>query len=124
MKVYQFACRGFPGTPYKLERLYKYYANPHVPRRNRIVTYMLLSKLKDFTQRCNVALHNRTMTLLCSNPAYQDLVNPMQGLEDLSYAEKRHIPSHFLRVKDDGATALRVMRTPDPNLPFDLDQIA
>ncbi|KAG6882046.1 hypothetical protein C0992_012899, partial [Termitomyces sp. T32_za158] len=52
-KVYQFACRGFPGTPYKLERLYKYYANPHVPRRDRIVAYMLLSELKDFTQRCD-----------------------------------------------------------------------
>ncbi|KAG6875225.1 hypothetical protein C0992_004689, partial [Termitomyces sp. T32_za158] len=123
-KVYQFARRGFPGTPYELERLYKYYANPHVTRRDRIVAYMLLSKLKDFTQHCNVALHNRTMMLLCSNPAYWDLVNPMQSPEDLSYAEKRHIPSCFLRVKDDGTTALRVMRTPDPNVPFDLDQIA
>ncbi|KAG6883684.1 hypothetical protein C0992_008134, partial [Termitomyces sp. T32_za158] len=50
MKVYQFARRGFPSTPYELERLYKYYANPHVPRHNRIVAYMLLSELKDFTQ--------------------------------------------------------------------------
>ncbi|KAG6882975.1 hypothetical protein C0992_010073, partial [Termitomyces sp. T32_za158] len=123
-KVYQFACRGFPGTPYELERLYKYYANPHVPRRDRIVAYMLLSELKDFTQRCDVALHDRTMTLLCSDPVYRDLVNPMQGPEDLAYAEKRHIPSRFLRVKDDGVTALRVTRTPDPNVPFDLDQIA
>ncbi|KAG6894674.1 hypothetical protein C0992_005160 [Termitomyces sp. T32_za158] len=123
-KVYQFTHRGFPGTPYELERLYKYYANPHIPRRDRIVAYMLLSKLKDFTQRCDVALHNRTMTLLCSDPAYWDLVNSMQGPEDLSYAEKRHIPSRFLRIKDDGLTALRVMRTPDLNVPFDLDQIA
>ncbi|KAG6883522.1 hypothetical protein C0992_008550, partial [Termitomyces sp. T32_za158] len=123
-KVYQFAHWGFPGTPYELERLYKYYANPHVPRRDHIVTYMLLSELKDFTQHCDVALHDCTMTLLCSDPTYQDLVNLMQGLEDLSYAEKRHIPSRFLRIKDDGTTALRVMRTPDPNVPFDLDQIA
>ncbi|KAG6869999.1 hypothetical protein C0992_001341, partial [Termitomyces sp. T32_za158] len=85
---------------------------------------MLLSELKDFTQRCDVALHDRTMTLLCSDPVYRDLVNPMQGLEDLSYTEKRHIPSRFLHVKDDGVTALRVTRTPDPNVPFDLDQIA
>ncbi|KAG6882493.1 hypothetical protein C0992_011524, partial [Termitomyces sp. T32_za158] len=123
-KVYQFACQGFPGTPYELKRLYKYYANPHVPWRDRIVAYMLLSELKDFTQRCDVALHDRTMTLLCSDPVYRDLINPMQGPEDLSYAEKCHIPSRFLRVKDDGVTALRVTRTPDPNVPFDLDQIA
>ncbi|KAG6895675.1 hypothetical protein C0992_013329 [Termitomyces sp. T32_za158] len=123
-KVYQFTCRGFPGTPYELERLYKYYANLHIPWRDRIVTYMLLSKLKDFTQHCDVALHNCTMMLLCSNPAYWDLVSPMQGPEDLPYAEKRHIPSHFLRIKDDGSTVLRVMRTPDPNVPFNLDQIA
>ncbi|KAG6895127.1 hypothetical protein C0992_003047 [Termitomyces sp. T32_za158] len=123
-KVYQFARRGFPGTPYELERLYKYYVNPYVPRRNRIVAYMLLSKLKDFTQRCDVALHNCTMMLLCSDPVYWDLVNLMQGPEDLSYAEKRHIPSRFLRIKDDGLTALRVTCTPDPNVPFDLDQIA
>ncbi|KAG6895649.1 hypothetical protein C0992_000190 [Termitomyces sp. T32_za158] len=44
-KVYQFTCQGFPGTPYKLERLYKYYANPHVPCCDHIVMYMLLSKL-------------------------------------------------------------------------------
>ncbi|KAG6870568.1 hypothetical protein C0992_012995, partial [Termitomyces sp. T32_za158] len=124
MKVYQFAHQGFPSTPYELEWLYKYYANPHVPWRDRIVAYMLLTKLKDFTQCCNVALHDRTMTLLCSDPAYWDLINPMQGLEDLSYVEKCHIPSHFLRIKDDGSTALHVMRTPDPNVPFDLDQIA
>ncbi|KAG6872040.1 hypothetical protein C0992_009950, partial [Termitomyces sp. T32_za158] len=114
-KVYQFAYWGFPGTPYELERLYKYYANPHVPRCDHIVAYMLLSELKDFTQRCDVALHNRTMTLLCSNPAYQDLINLMQGPEDLSYAEKRHIPLRFLRVKDDRSTALRMTRIPDPN---------
>ncbi|KAG6871622.1 hypothetical protein C0992_010586, partial [Termitomyces sp. T32_za158] len=77
-KVYQFARRGFPRTPYELKRLYKYYANLHVPRRDHIVAYMLLSELKDFTQHCDVALHNCTMTLLCSDPAYWDLVNPMQ----------------------------------------------
>ncbi|KAG6883755.1 hypothetical protein C0992_007902 [Termitomyces sp. T32_za158] len=89
-KVYQFARRGFSGTPYELERLYKYYANPHVPRRDRIVAYMLLSELKDFTQHCDVALHDRTMMLLCSDPAYWDLVNPMQGPEDLSCEETSH----------------------------------
>ncbi|KAG6885063.1 hypothetical protein C0992_005490 [Termitomyces sp. T32_za158] len=112
------------GTPYELERLYKYYANLHVPQRDHIVAYMLLSELKDFTQRCDVALHNRTMTLLCSDPAYWDLVNPMQGPEDLLYAEKRHIPSRFLHVKDDGTTVLHVTRTSDPNVPFNLNQIA
>ncbi|KAG6885319.1 hypothetical protein C0992_005212 [Termitomyces sp. T32_za158] len=85
---------------------------------------MLLSELKDFTQCCDVALHDRTMTLLCFDPAYQDLLNLMQGPEDLSYAEKHHIPSRFLRVKDDGSTALHVTHIPDPNVPFDLDQIA
>ncbi|KAG6894084.1 hypothetical protein C0992_007570 [Termitomyces sp. T32_za158] len=88
MKVYQFTCQGFPGTPYELERLYTYYSNPHVPCCNHIVMYMLLSKLKDFTQHCDVALHKRTMMLLCSDPAYWDLVNPMQGPEDLPFAEK------------------------------------
>ncbi|KAG6874552.1 hypothetical protein C0992_007536 [Termitomyces sp. T32_za158] len=123
-KVYQFACWKFPGTPYELEQLYKYYSNLHVPRRDHIFAYMLLSKLKDFTQHCNVALHNCTMTLLCSDPAYWDLVNPMQGPEDLPFAEKQHIPSRFLRIKDDRLTVLHVMCTPDPNVPFDLDQIA
>ncbi|KAG6895583.1 hypothetical protein C0992_000529 [Termitomyces sp. T32_za158] len=123
-KVYQFTCRGFPGTLYELEWLYKYYANLHMPCRDRIVVYMLLSKLKDFTQRCDVALHDCTMTLLCSDPTYWDLVNPMQGPEDLPFAEKHHIPSCFLRVKDDRSTALHVTRTPDPNVPFDLDQLA
>ncbi|KAG6893822.1 hypothetical protein C0992_008519 [Termitomyces sp. T32_za158] len=123
MKVYQFACRGFPGTPYELEWLYKYYSNPHVPCCDRIVTYMLLSELKNFTQHCNVSLHNCTMTLLCSDPTYWDLINPMQGPEDLSFAEKRHIPSRFLHVKDDRATTLHVTRTPHPNVPFDLDQL-
>ncbi|KAG6875571.1 hypothetical protein C0992_003263 [Termitomyces sp. T32_za158] len=123
-KVYQYTCQGFPGTPYELKQLYKYYANPHVPCHNRIVAYMLLSELKDFTQRCNVSLHDCTMTLLCSDPAYRDLVNPMQGLDDLQFAEKRCIPSRFLRVKDDGSTVLSVTCTPDPNVPFDLEQLA
>ncbi|KAG6871241.1 hypothetical protein C0995_006880 [Termitomyces sp. Mi166 len=29
--VYKFALRGFPCTPYELERLYKHYANEHAP---------------------------------------------------------------------------------------------
>ncbi|KAG6875488.1 hypothetical protein C0992_003648 [Termitomyces sp. T32_za158] len=64
------------------------------------------------------------MTFLCSDPAYQDLVNLMQGLEDLAYAKKRHILSRFLCVKDDGSSALRVTHTPDLNVPLNLDQIA
>ncbi|KAG6878364.1 hypothetical protein C0992_008220 [Termitomyces sp. T32_za158] len=124
MKVYQFTRWGFPGTSYKLEQLYKNYSNPHVPCRDCIVAYMLLSELKDFTQHCDVALHDRTMMLLCSDPAHRDLVNPMQGPEDLLFAKKRHIPSRFLRIKDDGSTALHVTRTPDLNVPFDLDQLA
>ncbi|KAG6883704.1 hypothetical protein C0992_008066, partial [Termitomyces sp. T32_za158] len=108
-----------PGTSYELKWLY----NPHVPCRDCIIAYMLLSELKDFTQHCNMALHNRTMTLLCSNPAYWDLVNPMQGPEDLPFAEKHHIPLRFLHAKDDRSTALRMTRTPDPNVPFNLDQL-
>ncbi|KAG6879176.1 hypothetical protein C0992_004641 [Termitomyces sp. T32_za158] len=63
------------------------------------------------------------MTLLCSDPAYQDLVNPVQGPEDLPFAEKQHIPSRFLRIKDNRSTALCVTCTPDPNVSFDLDQV-
>ncbi|KAG6875874.1 hypothetical protein C0992_001983 [Termitomyces sp. T32_za158] len=55
---------------------------------------------------------------------FRDLVNPMQGPEDLPFVEKQHIPSRFLHIKDDGSTVLHVMCTPDPNVPFDLDQIA
>ncbi|KAG6858045.1 hypothetical protein C0995_003108 [Termitomyces sp. Mi166 len=29
--VYKFALRGFPRTPYELERLYKHYVNKHAP---------------------------------------------------------------------------------------------
>ncbi|KAG6875570.1 hypothetical protein C0992_003270 [Termitomyces sp. T32_za158] len=123
-KVYKFAHQGFPGTLYELEQLYKYYANLHVPRHDRIVAYMLLSKLKDFTQHCNMLLHNCTMTLLCLDPSYWDLINPMQGPEDLLFTEKCHIPSRFLCVKDDGATALHMTRTPDLNMLFDLKQLA
>ncbi|KAG6887711.1 hypothetical protein C0992_011037 [Termitomyces sp. T32_za158] len=124
IKVYQFTHWGFSGTLYELEWLYKYYANPHVPRRNCIVAYMLLSELKDFTQRCNMSLHDHTMMLLCSDPNYWDLVNLMQGPEDLSFMEKCHIPSCFLHIKDDGSTALHVTCTSDPNAPFNLEQLA
>ncbi|KAG6895435.1 hypothetical protein C0995_012689 [Termitomyces sp. Mi166 len=39
--VYKFAPRGFPHTPYELERLYKHYANEHAPHCDRVV--MLIS---------------------------------------------------------------------------------
>ncbi|KAG6897659.1 hypothetical protein C0995_010292, partial [Termitomyces sp. Mi166 len=35
--VYKYALRSLPHTLYKLERLYKYYANEHVPHCNRVV---------------------------------------------------------------------------------------
>ncbi|KAG6882653.1 hypothetical protein C0992_011128, partial [Termitomyces sp. T32_za158] len=122
--VYKFARRGFPCTPYELERLYKYCANPHVPRRDRIVAFMLLIEMRSFAQRLDSSLQDRTMTILLDDPVYRDLPNVIQGPEDMAVVERRHIPSRFLRTKDDGTSALRIMRTPDPKRPFDLEQIA
>ncbi|KAG6895884.1 hypothetical protein C0995_012116, partial [Termitomyces sp. Mi166 len=35
--VYKYAPHGLPRTPYELKQLYKYYANEHVPHRDRVV---------------------------------------------------------------------------------------
>ncbi|KAG6863299.1 hypothetical protein C0993_012106 [Termitomyces sp. T159_Od127] len=42
----------------------------------------------------------------------------------MAIIKRRHIPMRFLRTKDDGMSALRVMRAPDPKRPFYLEQIA
>ncbi|KAG6875039.1 hypothetical protein C0993_011087 [Termitomyces sp. T159_Od127] len=122
--VYKLTHRGFPCTPYELERLFKYCANPHVPCRDRIVTFMLISELQSVAQHLDTALQDRTMQILLEDPVYRDLPNPVQGPEDMAIIERRHIPTRFLRTKDDGMSALRVMRAPDPKRPFDLEQIA
>ncbi|KAG6898466.1 hypothetical protein C0993_006637 [Termitomyces sp. T159_Od127] len=122
--VYKFARRGFPCTPYELERLFRYCANLHVPRHDRIVAFMLISELQSVAQHLDTALQDRTMQILLQDPSYQDLPNPIQGPEDMAIIEQRHIPMRFLRTKDDGTSALRVMRAPDPKRPFDLKQIA
>ncbi|KAG6870434.1 hypothetical protein C0992_013379, partial [Termitomyces sp. T32_za158] len=64
------------------------------------------------------------MTILLNDPVYRDLPHVVQGPEDMAVVERRHIPSRFVRTKDDGTSALRIMRTPDPKRPFDLEQIA
>ncbi|KAG6894721.1 hypothetical protein C0993_010922 [Termitomyces sp. T159_Od127] len=121
--VYKVTCRGFPCTPYELEWLFRYCANLHVPRCNRIVTFMLISELRLVAQRLDTALQDRTMQILLQDPLYRDLPNPIQGPEDMAIIERRHIPVRFLCTKDDGTSALHVMRTPDPKRPFDLEQI-
>ncbi|KAG6899310.1 hypothetical protein C0993_011327 [Termitomyces sp. T159_Od127] len=73
--------------------------------------------------RCtDLALHNQTMQLLLSDPAYQDLINPIQRPEDMPLVECQHIPSCFLCTKKDGTTALHVMHTSDPKRAFDLNK--
>ncbi|KAG6873252.1 hypothetical protein C0992_008927 [Termitomyces sp. T32_za158] len=122
--VYKFACRGFPCTPYELEQLFQYCANPHVPHRNRIVAFMLLVELQSFAQHLDTTLQDRTMRILLDNPVYRDIPNPIKRPEDMAFVERLHIPAHFLRTKDDGTTALHVMRAPDPKNPFNLKQLA
>ncbi|KAG6884116.1 hypothetical protein C0995_010948 [Termitomyces sp. Mi166 len=122
--AYKYAPRGLPRTPYELERLYKYYANEHVPHCNRVVVYMLISELLQFTQWLDDNLHDRTMQVILSDPVYQDLKNPIQGPEDMDLVEQRHISTCFLRIKEDGTLALHVMHAPDPSHPFDLEQVA
>ncbi|KAG6876580.1 hypothetical protein C0993_002096 [Termitomyces sp. T159_Od127] len=107
--VYKVACRGFPCTPYELERLFKYCANPHVPCHDRIVAFMLISELRLVAQRLDTALQDRTMQILLQDALYQDLPNPIQGPEDMAIIEQRHISMCFLCTKDDEA--------------FDLEQI-
>ncbi|KAG6894924.1 hypothetical protein C0992_003937 [Termitomyces sp. T32_za158] len=122
--VYKFACRGFPCTPYELERLYKYCANPHVPHCDHIVAFMLLIEMRSFAQHLDTALQDRTMRILLNNPVYRDIPNPIMRPEDMAFVECLHILAHFLRTKDDGTTAQHVMRAPDPKKPFDLEQLA
>ncbi|KAG6898701.1 hypothetical protein C0993_004983 [Termitomyces sp. T159_Od127] len=64
------------------------------------------------------------MKLLCDDPGYQDLVNPMQEPEDFLLVWRHQIPLCFLHVKEDGTSALHVMCTPDLNTPFNLEQLA
>ncbi|KAG6875599.1 hypothetical protein C0993_008355 [Termitomyces sp. T159_Od127] len=122
--VYKLARRGFPCTPYELERLFKYCANPHVPCHNHIVAFMLISELQLVAQHLDTALQDRTMQILLEDLSYWDLPNPVQGPEDMAIIKQCHIPTCFLRTKDDGTSALHVMRAPDPKRPFDLEQIA
>ncbi|KAG6858660.1 hypothetical protein C0995_014918, partial [Termitomyces sp. Mi166 len=53
-----------------------------------------------------------------------DLKNPIQGLEDMDLVKQRHIPTHFLHVKEDGTLVLCIMHAPDPAHPFNLEQVA
>ncbi|KAG6895553.1 hypothetical protein C0992_000657 [Termitomyces sp. T32_za158] len=116
--------KGIPCTPYELERLYKYCANPHVPHHDRIAGFMLLIEMRSFAQHLDTALQDRTMRLLLDDPVYWDLPNPITRPEDMAFVKRLHIPARFLRTKDDGTTALHVMCAPDPKKPFDLEQIA
>ncbi|KAG6871295.1 hypothetical protein C0992_011310, partial [Termitomyces sp. T32_za158] len=122
--VYKFARRGFPCNPYELERLYKYCVNPHVPLRDHIAAFMLLIEMQSFAQHLDTSLQDRTMRLLLDDPAYRDILNPITRPEDMAFVERLHIPARYLRTKDDGTTALRVMHAPDPKKPFDLEQLA
>ncbi|KAG6898916.1 hypothetical protein C0995_007810 [Termitomyces sp. Mi166 len=122
--VYKFAPRGFPRTPYELERLYKHYANEHAPHHDRVVVYLLINELLLVAQKLNESLLDKTMWALLYNPIYRDLQSPIWGEEDKDFVVPRHILTCFTHVKEDGMTALHVMRTPDPSQPFDLKQIA
>ncbi|KAG6883643.1 hypothetical protein C0995_011794 [Termitomyces sp. Mi166 len=75
--VYKYAPRGLSCTPYELERLYKYYANEHVPHCNCVVAYMLISALLLFAQQLDNSLQDCTMQVLLSDPLYWDLKNPI-----------------------------------------------
>ncbi|KAG6881200.1 hypothetical protein C0995_002648, partial [Termitomyces sp. Mi166 len=64
------------------------------------------------------------MRALLYDPIYRNLQSPIQGEEDKDFVIPRHILTHFTCVKEDGMTALHVMRALDPSQPFDLKQIA
>ncbi|KAG6894193.1 hypothetical protein C0995_014837 [Termitomyces sp. Mi166 len=121
--VYKFVPCGFPRTPYELEQLYKHYANKHAPHRDRVVTYLLINKLLLVAQKLDESLLDKMMRALLYDPMYRDPQSPIQGKEDKDFVIPRHIPTRFTCVKEDGTTALRVMRAPDPFQPFDLKQI-
>ncbi|KAG6896167.1 hypothetical protein C0995_011728 [Termitomyces sp. Mi166 len=55
---------------------------------------------------------------------YRDLQSPIQGNEDKDFVVPRHILTCFMHVKEDGTTALHVMRALNPSQPFNLKQIA
>ncbi|KAG6886641.1 hypothetical protein C0992_002974 [Termitomyces sp. T32_za158] len=114
----------FPCTPYELEQLFKYCANPHIPHRNRIVAFMLLVELQLFAQHLDTVLQDRTMRILLDNPIYRDIPNPIMRPEDMAFIKRLHIPARFLHTKDDGTMALHVMCAPDPKKLFDLEQLA
>ncbi|KAG6883256.1 hypothetical protein C0995_012553, partial [Termitomyces sp. Mi166 len=122
--VYKFALCGFLHTPYELEQLYKHYANEHAPHRDRVVTYLLINKLLLVAQKLDKSLLNRTMQALLYNLTYRNLQSPIWGEEDMDFVIPRHILTCFMRIKEDGMTALRVMHAPDPSQLFDLEQIA
>ncbi|KAG6870905.1 hypothetical protein C0995_009775 [Termitomyces sp. Mi166 len=113
--VYKFAPRGFPRTPYELERLYKHYANKHAPHHNRVVAYLLINKLLLVAQKLNESLLNKTMWALLHNPMYRDLQSPIQGNKDKDFVVPQHIPTCFTHVKEDGTIALHVMHALDPS---------
>ncbi|KAG6881736.1 hypothetical protein C0995_000822 [Termitomyces sp. Mi166 len=55
---------------------------------------------------------------------YRDLQSPIWGKEDKDFVVPQHILTRFTCVKEDGMTALHVMRALDPSQLFDLKQIA
>ncbi|KAG6869720.1 hypothetical protein C0995_001059, partial [Termitomyces sp. Mi166 len=83
--VYKFALRGFPRTPYELERLYKHYANKHAPHCDQVVTYLLINELLLVVQKLDESLLDKTMQALLHNSMYRDLQSPIQGDEDKDF---------------------------------------
>ncbi|KAG6870824.1 hypothetical protein C0995_010338, partial [Termitomyces sp. Mi166 len=122
--VYKFALRSFLHTPYELEQLYKHYANEHTPHRDRVVTYLLINELLLVAQKLDKSLLNKMMWALLHDPMYRDLQSPIRGDENKDFVVPRHIPTCFMRIKEDGTIALHVMRALDPSQLFDLEQIA
>ncbi|KAG6897379.1 hypothetical protein C0995_010551 [Termitomyces sp. Mi166 len=121
--VYKFAPHGFLRTPYELEQLYKHYANEHTPHHDQVVMYLLINKLLLVAQKLDESLLDKTMRALLHDPMYRDLQSPIRGNKDKDFVVLRHIPTCFTRVKEDGMIVPRVMRTPDPSQPFNLEQI-
>ncbi|KAG6885637.1 hypothetical protein C0995_009194, partial [Termitomyces sp. Mi166 len=122
--VYKFALRSFPRTPYELKRLYKHYANEHTPHRDRVVAYLLINELLLVAQKLDKSLLNKMMQALLHDPMYRDLQSPIQGNEDKDFVVPRHIPMHFMHIKEDGTIVLHIMHALDPSQLFDLEQIA
>ncbi|KAG6870872.1 hypothetical protein C0995_009980 [Termitomyces sp. Mi166 len=121
--VYKFALRGFPRTPYELERLYKHYAKEHALHCDQVVAYLLINELLLVAQKLDKSLLNRTMRALLYNPIYRDLQSPIWGKEDMDFVIPQHIPMRVKHVKEVGTTVLHVMCALDPSQLFDLKQI-